>query len=272
MTQDNKDDEYQFSDIESNQVFDEDPAMDNTSVTSMPADNNLKKVIIMAFGVIIVGFLVYKFLAPYFEGQKQDDSSPKVSRPSQSSKVKPVVAASNQAKLLPPVSKPQVQPQPVVMPQVQRITQQVSDPKIDQKLDSLQYSTRQASRNIQNINNHVGALKDAIVALNGKMTSLNANIAILSQEVQKQQMMINKMKEKPKKKVMTKRVMKPKQNYHIQAVIPGRAWLKSTKGNTITVVEGSVIPGWGKVKIIDPHQGHVLLSSGRVIKFNTSDI
>jgi intracellular multiplication protein IcmG len=59
--------------------------------------------------------------------------------------------------------------------------------------------------------------------------------------------------------------------YNIQAVIPGRAWLIATNGATLTVSQGTAIPGYGIVKLIDPVQGKVTTSSGQIIRFSQED-
>ena len=69
MSDDNKNDEYQFSELDSNQIFDEDVSNDSVK-TSMPAENNLKKFIIIGFGVVCVAFILYKFLGSYFVSNK----------------------------------------------------------------------------------------------------------------------------------------------------------------------------------------------------------
>jgi len=48
----------------------------------------------------------------------------------------------------------------------------------------------------------------------------------------------------------------------VHAVIPGRAWLKSSKGQIITLTEGETIGNYGKVLVIDAANGVVLTSSG----------
>ena len=50
--------------------------------------------------------------------------------------------------------------------------------------------------------------------------------------------------------------------YVVHAVIPGRAWLKSTKGQIITVAEGDTVGNYGKILVIDAANGVVLTSSG----------
>ncbi|MBA3536672.1 MAG: type IV secretion protein IcmG, partial [Tatlockia sp.] len=80
--------------------------------------------------------------------------------------------------------------------------------------------------------------------------------------------------EKAKPKPVRRRLIvksAPRLMYFIQAIIPGRAWLIATNGSTITVREGTRIAGWGVVKLIDPIQGRVLTSSGRIIRFSQRD-
>lgn len=50
--------------------------------------------------------------------------------------------------------------------------------------------------------------------------------------------------------------------YNVQAIIPGRAWLKSENGETLTVAEGDVIREVGRVTKIDPYDGVVEISTG----------
>lgn len=54
----------------------------------------------------------------------------------------------------------------------------------------------------------------------------------------------------------------PKQIYTVQAIIPGRAWLKSDAGDTVTVAEGDVLRDYGRVTKIDPYDGVVNIDTG----------
>jgi hypothetical protein len=51
-------------------------------------------------------------------------------------------------------------------------------------------------------------------------------------------------------------------HYLVQAVIPGRAWLKSSGGHILSVSKGSAIPGYGNVVDIDAINGIVSTSTG----------
>lgn len=50
--------------------------------------------------------------------------------------------------------------------------------------------------------------------------------------------------------------------YSVQAIIPGRAWLRSDNGETVTVAEGDVIKDLGRVTKIDPYDGVVEINTG----------
>ncbi|OAI48679.1 hypothetical protein AYO45_04545 [Gammaproteobacteria bacterium SCGC AG-212-F23] len=54
----------------------------------------------------------------------------------------------------------------------------------------------------------------------------------------------------------------PKIAYTVQAIIPGRAWLRSDNGDTITVAEGDMLKSYGKITKIDPYDGTVEVDTG----------
>jgi len=52
----------------------------------------------------------------------------------------------------------------------------------------------------------------------------------------------------------------------IEAVIPGRAWLRTPDGLTITVTEGDSLGNLGKVVMIDAQNSSIVTSSGVVLR------
>lgn len=58
------------------------------------------------------------------------------------------------------------------------------------------------------------------------------------------------------------RPTEPRMIYSVQAIIPGRAWLKSEAGDTVTVAEGDYLKGYGRVTKIDPYDGIVAIDTG----------
>lgn len=61
------------------------------------------------------------------------------------------------------------------------------------------------------------------------------------------------------------RASQPKTIYTVQAIIPGRAWLKSDAGDTVTVAEGDLLKDYGKITKIDPYDGIVEIDTGNKI-------
>lgn len=61
------------------------------------------------------------------------------------------------------------------------------------------------------------------------------------------------------------RAAEPRMIYNVQAIIPGRAWLKSEAGDTVTVAEGDYLKGYGRVTKIDPYDGIVGIDTGNKI-------
>lgn len=59
--------------------------------------------------------------------------------------------------------------------------------------------------------------------------------------------------------------VEPKMIFTVQAIIPGRAWLKSDTGETITVAEGDMLREYGRVVKIDPYDGVVDIDTGKRI-------
>jgi hypothetical protein len=58
------------------------------------------------------------------------------------------------------------------------------------------------------------------------------------------------------------KMMEPKITYSVQAIIPGRAWLKSESGDTVTVAEGDLLRNYGRITKIDPYDGIVNIDTG----------
>lgn len=263
MIDENKDDEYQFTELDGSQSFDEDTVNDEVQ-TSFPAEGNLKRIVVSGFVVILVGFILFKFVSPYLSSEKKltDVSVLKTKKP-----------------VSQPIKKVEVKPEPIVykppvqapIERVRVINKTVTDPKVNTKLTALQHSSRLSSRKISKINNNLGALRDGVDSLTSKINSLNVVIMQLANTVKEQQSMIEALKPKLPPKKVEKKPLKPLITYHIKALIPGRGWLMSSKGITITVIKGTRIPGFGRVVSIDARHGKVVTSSGKVIQFSISD-
>ena len=56
--------------------------------------------------------------------------------------------------------------------------------------------------------------------------------------------------------------------FTIRALVPGRAWLQASDGQSITVINGDTVPGYGTVQDIDLNAGQVVLSDGTIMGYN----
>lgn len=108
-------------------------------------------------------------------------------------------------------------------------------------------------------------------ALQNKMQDLNMRMASLENTLIRLGRIIHETKGgKVMEEVMTgepirvvaKPAPPPRVTYSVQAIIPGRAWLKSESGDTVTVAEGDVVKELGRVVKIDPYDGVVQVDSG----------
>ncbi len=59
--------------------------------------------------------------------------------------------------------------------------------------------------------------------------------------------------------------------YFVTAIIPGRAWLQSSNGQTVTVVAGDTLPGYGTITEIDPQKGIVQTSVGITLQYGIEE-
>lgn len=157
----------------------------------------------------------------------------------------------------------------------QRETQAIE--KIETKLNSLQEAhqkqivqieqgLRQTTQNTNNLNKGVQALQQQIATLSQSVQQLSNQVNQLSIEAQK------KPAPRETKAVTASREAKPVKRvdgnpkYTVYAIIPGRAWLRSTSGKTLTVSEGDQVDEYGKVLKIDPSNGIVVTSSGVTLR------
>jgi len=272
-------DEYQFADLDGlgtesmDTVLDADEAdeaefeEDGAGVSSPPGrgrlDPHMMKII--KNGAFVVGGLIL-FLLAYKVVMSFMAASPKVIN-----KNIPVVvkqAARVQA-VSPKVSMPA--PSPV---QISNQALDNTDKKItalEQERSRLQTDVYAMQKQIIDVTQTVGGMTASLNDIKQSMEQINDKM-----EQQSQQMVRLQSIKRTKRRASTPRVKKvtpqvEQTQYYIQAIIPGRAWLMSTKGAMLTVSQGSAVPGYGDVRLINPKLGRIFMSSGRVIQFSQAD-
>lgn len=167
--------------------------------------------------------------------------------------------------LQPPVQTVQTTPPPI-------------SAKVEEKLEQFESSQQTIQSNMSTMQGQLGDVNNSVTQLNQKLESLTQTIAALNEKIDHQSQELVILNErtliKPKPIVIHHAKPKPKTPppiYYIQAIIPGRAWLIAKNGTTITIRNGSIVPGYGTVTFVDPRQGRVVTSSGRVIRFSPAD-
>lgn len=242
-------DEYQFGESNDSDVY----GKDNASKKLIgPGSTAIRRYVLIGIGLIFVVFIVYKLLGAFF--------TPK--------QVKNLTAT--------PVAQQPVAP---TVSQTAAPTPQSEQPTdtgslVSQKLQQLEAHNADSKTAVTELNSSVAQLQTSIQTLDSRISDMSNSMNTLTQEVERQKSQLDALKtaKKPAKKPVHHYSAPAKPMvYFINAVIPGRAWLKSSKGTTITVNEGSQIPGYGRVKKIDAYQETVTTSRGTVIKFRNVD-
>lgn len=102
--------------------------------------------------------------------------------------------------------------------------------------------------------------QEKIQALNMKLARIEISLNKMSQVMLESRPMVAKPIISPVPP--PPKVIMPRLVYVVQAIIPGRAWLKSETGETVTVAEGDSLKGYGRISKIDPYDGIVEIDTG----------
>ena len=269
-------DEYQFADLDGlgaeslDSVFEADEAEFDESgegVSSPPGrgrlDPHIMKIIknsVFAVGGLILFFFAYKLISSYMA------SSPETTNKKISVAVK---QASRVQAVTPKVSMPT--PRPV----------QVSNEALnntDKKVNALEQERGRLNTDLLTMHQQIRDVTQTVSNMTASLDDIKQSMEQISEKMDQQSQQIVRLQsiKRAKRIASTQKSKKvtPKveqTRYFIQAVIPGRAWLKSTKGTMLTVSRGSAVPGYGDVRLINPKLGRIFTSSGRIIQFSQAD-
>ncbi len=236
-----QEDEYHFQDLGQTDE-NEDPKGKPFGLEAFNMLDVKKKVFIAAGGAIIL-VILYNAIAGLFGGKKSVSSN--IKTPKQLSS-KEMGVSTGQTKINTRV-KPRIIPPRDISP-----PSNIMSAQTQQEFNGL-------TRALQSIEL---AIKD----LDSRIIDLQVNQSNLQKQLTPKVPKIKSSLGGNVKKTNRKKIFK--ETYEVIGVIHGRAWLKNPKGNTFTIKLGDRLPGYGKVKLIEPEQGVVVTSSGDVIKFN----
>lgn len=278
MAENEYSDEYQFDDldtIESDASSDDETGLEAgepSNKTRSEGASHVRRNALIVVGVVAVLMLGYKFIGSFISGKEKNveqiPSIPTVTEPQQPVPTSTVQPLQQQTPPPPQISAPVQTTTPVSVKQPS-----VDNSQINQKLSSFETSQQGLRSEVNSVNNKLNGINSSVSQLNEKIANLNQMMTTLVAKLDQQSKEIAVLTERTKPKPVARVVIKGPSGpmYYIQAIIPGRAWLIAANGSTITVREGTEVAGYGVVKLIDPNQGRVVTSSGRVIRFSQQD-
>jgi len=126
---------------------------------------------------------------------------------------------------------------------------------MDHRISTLSNTTSTLSQDMGNVRQDMGSVRSEVGHVKQVLREdgLDMNLGAIATPAQQQ-----KKQHIPTNGAITLETPE----YIVHAVIPGRAWLKSSKGQIITVTEGETLGNYGKILVIDAANGVVLTSSG----------
>lgn len=262
VDEDNKD-EYQLADPDIlGMELDEPPEENKTdsAVLSEGTPVDMKRMI--RHGLIVVGVLFllmffYKIIGSYISNKK---------------------ATSAQLTLLP--AKTEVNSKKLEQASLPLLDAgtEVKPAKTNQ-LTTLEQQQQTLGAEVVSMTTQLGTVSTALTDVTTKIAELNQMVVALNEKIDAQSRELIRLESLrlsppiPKTRPVVRRPIQrePVVTYYLQAIIPGRAWLIATNGATLTVRQGTKVNGYGAVRLIDPKQGRVIMSSGRTIQFSQAD-
>lgn len=244
-----EDEEYQFSEADNTTPFIDAPAKKNF------LEKIDRKNVLIALAIIVAVFVVYKLVSGIFTSSNTQQSKP--------------------ARPLTTNVQPAVIPAPVVQ-QVLPLSSQQSSPPINQqpaaattaineKITELETNSQ---ANLDKLSSQITSLQNSLSNLEERLNSLNNTVQDMVN--QRQQELAKKAQAQEKLHAKKSRDT-PKPIYFVRAIVPGRAWLSTQSGSTVTVSAGANLPGYGTVVLVDPNQGTITTSTGAIIGYNPAD-
>ncbi len=243
-----KDETFQFSDLE--QDSSASPYDTGSEMPTSARNLAMRRYALIGIGLLFVILVVYKFMGTFFGGRKVQPMK------------HPAVVVTQ------PV-------QPRTAPQATQALH--SAQQLSQRLAQLESSNGLRQDSVNKVATSLDNLNTTLKQLESRINDLSYNLQSLEQKVDQQESQlatIEKRLTKPRKRKVVRRrrrVVKTRLGYKLQALVPGRAWLISEKGTTLTISEGSRVPGYGKITAIDAQQGEVKTSTGKTFAFSPNE-
>jgi intracellular multiplication protein IcmG len=219
-------------------------------------ENIKRKNIFLAIGVLAVAFTIYKL----FDILLTTNGAPP--RGAVTATTFPATAPT-----------PAITPVLSASPVVQQAGQGVGEAKaLNNNLSDINKRQAEYKAGLDKLTDKVNEMQNALAMLGPQLSSLNSSVQSLATQFAAQQAQLATEKQALQQKVAKKKIRAiPKPVYFVRAMVPGRAWLATKDGGTITMSVGNTLPGYGTVESIDPVQGIITTDSGAIIGFSPAD-
>lgn len=159
-------------------------------------------------------------------------------------------------------TKPVAAPTQVAEPRPQMNVDLMND------LNNLKQNESASQNAINQLQSQVQDLKQELNQANTTQAELNQSISTLMDVVKR---LSDQVKESKQHKTEAPKPVAPSIVYHIKAIVAGRAWIETEDGTTETVSVGDKVKQYGIVVSIDHDNGIIATSSGKVIRYGTTD-
>lgn len=203
--------------------------------------------VLMAVVIVVAGFIMYKVFfpsAPSTQPQNQSQSfnlqaTPTNTTPNSVAAAQPV--SSDMQTMINGLAQAEGQSMQTMVKQMQ----------------ALQQSVTSALQNNNSNSQTITQLAQQMQQLNAKLDAYNQNLVQVSKGLQTTQTQLQ---------LILAQSAQGASKLTLRAVVPGRAWLMDSKGDTTSVAVGDSLPYYGKVLSIDADAGTVTTSSGYVFQ------
>ena len=194
--------------------------------------NIVRRNVLVGVGVLLVVVFAYKLYGVLFDGKPTAEEPQQKVVEPKQMVAKPVVQASNT---------------PVGMSEAQK-------------------------QNAEKMRGEMLNLQQEVDQVENKMGDVNRVLQQMLQQLQSQQKLLLALQKAQTKKTVKKTAAKPRKKYFVKALVPGRAWLFNGKGDFLTVIRGTSVPRYGRVRSINVERGLVTTTTGDKIGFAASDL
>lgn len=256
--------EYKFSEsdgVPAGSAMDSDFAASGGEAPSSaaPSGFNLKSIDlhrIIRFGAVLLAVLLVYLGFNFYNNKKMHET--------EQQKVQVHEIAQQQATT--------VAPPPVKEQEVVSSSSSVNSDQMAMMQTSIQQKIDAVEQEMANNRDQLSSLRDAASKAQQDISGVSQNLNQLTVVTQQLLTEIQQLKlQAPKKSKPRNKAAKPLAVYHIRAIVPGRVWLDSSDGKSVTLRVGDTLEGYGTVEVIAPRQGMVLMSDGSYIQYGVND-